>query len=361
MKDKRTIQKIIGSSDSVSGPLKFWFYSFWSYVAIESVFLLLNYIANQLLCGFCVSSPFYYLLSLLSSLVFTGMLWFALYHFHSKRISVLIAINIFLFIIHYFLLIGFYYLVPQASKVGVALYNRTELSIRLLVLNSWYDIGKYFLKLSAFYLLKYYYDYRESEKQRIALAVLNKDLQLNLLNQQLSPHFYFNTLNNLYGLARSNSQKLSEALLQLSNIMQYVITDCNKPKVLLSQEISFLKSYIALEKLRYENNTVIDMEVVGNPNGQQILPLLLIQFVENAFKHGMKEKSEQNWMKVKLSVDKDALLFSVINSYYETLVTRGIGIESVQQQLHLQYEGKYTLVMDQANDSFSVQLKLNLS
>jgi LytS/YehU family sensor histidine kinase len=184
---------------------------------------------------------------------------------------------------------------------------------------------------------------------------------LNLLKQQLSPHFYFNTLNNLYGLARSNNEKLAGALHQLSNIMRYVIVDCNQPKVLLSQEINFLQSYIALEKLRYEQNTVIEMEVKGEPGQATILPLLLIQFVENAFKHGMKEKSEQNWMKVDLTIQKNELLFRVDNSYYATSVAGGIGINSVKHILNLQYEGKHDLQMLHENNHFSVTLKLNLS
>jgi LytS/YehU family sensor histidine kinase len=186
-------------------------------------------------------------------------------------------------------------------------------------------------------------------------------MQLNLLKQQLSPHFYFNTLNNLYGLARGNSVKLSDALDQLSNIMRYVIVDCNQPKVLLGQEIRFLQSYIALEKLRYEQNTVIEMKVEGQANGQMIMPLLLIQFVENAFKHGMKEKSEQNWMKVNVVVAKEELLFTVDNSYYETAVSTGIGIDSVKHILNLQYEGKYDMKMLHEGNRFSVILKLKLT
>jgi two-component system, LytTR family, sensor histidine kinase AlgZ len=247
------------------------------------------------------------------------------------------------------------------SKLDWVIGKRTYIpSFSELVYGSWFDIGKYVFKACAFYVLKFYAEYRRTERQRIELAVINKDMQLNLLKQQLSPHFYFNTLNNLYGLARSNSPKLTGALHQLANIMQYVIVDCNQPKVLLSQEVNFLQSYIALEKLRYEQNTVIDMQVEGHANGQSILPLMLIQFVENAFKHGMKEKSEENWMKVNMKIDKETLLFSVDNSYYEKESARGIGIASVQNRLDLQYEGKYDMRMKHEGNRFSVTLKLNL-
>ena len=184
---------------------------------------------------------------------------------------------------------------------------------------------------------------------------------MNLLKQQLSPHFYFNTLNNLYGLARGNNERLPVALQQLQNIMQYVIVECNEPKVALQKEIDFLQSYIALEKLRYEKNTTIDMRVEGTANGYSIIPLLLIQFVENAFKHGMKEKSEENWMQVMMLVNKDQLTFKVDNSFYTAVATEGIGLASVRHRLNLQYEGKYDLHFAHDADRFSITLKLNLS
>ena len=209
-------------------------------------------------------------------------------------------------------------------------------------------------------MLKFYAGYRQAAQQRLQLAVINKDMQLNLLKQQLSPHFYFNTLNNLYGLSRSNSPQLSSALYQLSNIMQYVIVDCNQPKVLLQQEINFLESYIELEKLRYEKDTVIEMNVSGNTGNQAIIPLLLIQFVENAFKHGMKEKSDRSWMKVNLDVNENELLFSVENSFYGHLPSQGIGISSVKHILNLQYEDRHAIQMKHEGNIFSVTLKLNL-
>jgi two-component system, LytTR family, sensor kinase len=103
------------------------------------------------------------------------------------------------------------------------------------------------------------------------------------------------------------------------------------------------------------------MKVDGTINGQTIIPLLLIQFVENAFKHGMKEKSDKNWMKTTVTVQKDLLLFTVDNSYYEAVVSDGIGIRSVNHILNLQYEGKHEIQMDKENNHFSVTLKLDLS
>lgn len=361
MKNDSTNILIFTSEEGKKRSRKFWFYAMAVYAVAEASYIIINYTITRSLCRDCVFPPVFYLLQLCINLLFTGLLWYFLNLFYHQNLGIKIVTNIFLFAAYYFLWLSIQYTILQSGQTWLIGKDPTILSFRQHIYNSWFDIGKYVLKLSAFYVLKFYFEYRRSERQRIQLAVINKDMQLNLLKQQLSPHFYFNTLNNLYGLARSNDEKLSAALDQLSNIMQYVILDCNQPKVLLSQEIKFLESYMALEKLRYEQNTVIEMNVEGHANGQTILPLVLIQFVENAFKHGMKEKSEQNWMKVNLVIHKDDLLFKVENSFYEKNTNEGIGISTVKRILNLKYEGKYDIRMLHEDDHYSVTLKLNLS
>jgi hypothetical protein len=340
---------------------RFWLVSFGVYALIEGLYWVTNNLITRQHCIACLQPTAYFITQWFMSLVFTALLWYGLNQFYFKSRWMLIPVNILLFALHYFLWIGLQYMIDSSDSPWLLNRPIGQRNFNDYIYGSWFDIGKYVPKATAFYVLKFYAEYRRSERQRIALAVLNKDMQLNLLKQQLSPHFYFNTLNNLYGLANSNNPKLSDALSQLSNIMRYVIVDCNQPKVLLQQEVNFLQSYIALEKLRYEHNTVIDMKVQGHANGQSILPLLLIQFVENAFKHGMKEKSEHNWMKVNMQIDKNELWFSVDNSYYTTDRSEGIGIASVRHRLDLQYEGRYDLQMLHEDNRFSVTLKLDLS
>ncbi|MDZ4796350.1 MAG: histidine kinase [Bacteroidota bacterium] len=359
-KDDITILGPVGQEEK-RWSKNFWRKAFLIYVLIEIFILVSQYIITRSKCSQCVLPPAFYLVNWLQHLLFTGLLWLCLNQFYHLTQWKVVVLNIALFLVHYFLWISFLYGIFHSAQDWLVREATPSRSFASFIYRSWTDIGKYVLKLSAFYALKFYYEYQKAERQRIQLAVINKDIQLNLLKQQLSPHFYFNTLNNLYGLARGNSEKLSVALHQLSNIMQYVIVDCNQPKVLLSQELSFLQSYIALEKLRYEQDTVIEMKVEGDHNRQTILPLLLIQFVENAFKHGMKEKSDKNWMKVILQVQRNELLFRVDNSYYETTTPEGIGINSVKHILNLQYEGKYDMQLRHENNHFSVTLKLNLS
>jgi two-component system, LytTR family, sensor kinase len=359
-KDEIIVNELMAASEKEQAR-RFWKKAFIIYAMIEVFIVSSQYLITWSKCADCVLPIPFYIVNWLQHLVFTALLWYFLYRFFSLQYWKLILLNLVAFLGYYFLWIEVLYLLFNSGQEWLVGEQPQPKTYAYFIYGSWTDIGKHVLKLSAFYALKFYYDYRKAERQRIRLAVLNKDMQLNLLKQQLSPHFYFNTLNNLYGLARGNSEKLSQALHQLSNIMRYVIIDCNQPKVLLEQEIRFLESYIALEKLRYEQNTVIEMKVEGNVNGQTILPLLLIQFVENAFKHGMKEKSENNWMKVGLQINKDELLFRVDNSYYAASAAGGIGINSVKHILDLQYEGKHDMKMLHEDNRFSVTLKLNLS
>ncbi len=339
----------------------FWKRAFLYFLIIDALFIVLQVIGYVQKCTVCLDPYLLFISSWVPDIIITAFLWEALNRFFKAKGLARVFSNLLIFLLYMILIMIIKFnLQPWSTPFLIGL--KTKFSFwQNLFYSSWFDIGKFVAKASCFYVLKFYSDFKKSQEQRVELAMINKDLQLNLLKQQLSPHFYFNTLNNLYGLARTNNFKLQEALYQLSNIMQYVIVDCNQSKVLLSQEVGFLQSYIALEKLRYEQNTVIEMNVNGHANGQTILPLLLIQFVENAFKHGMKEKSEHNWMRVKLDIEGDELKFSVDNSFYAKGFSGGIGVNSVKHRLNLLYDGKYEMEMNQQEDRFSVTLKLNLS
>ena len=360
MKNPETINGSLVFEKEMHSAKKFWLRVFCIYVAIEAIYWIIHYFTIQKSCPNCLRPAMFYICQWGLSLLFTGLLWYCLHLFSAKRFWATALVNLVAFVLHYFLWLAVSYCLLTSGPAWLIGKKHHGLFSEF-VYESWFDIGKYVLKLTAFYVLQFYAEYRRAEKRRLQLAVINKDLQLNLLKQQLSPHFYFNTLNNLYGLAQKNNERLPVALQQLQNIMQYVIVECNEPKVALQKEIDFLQSFIALEKLRYEENTTIDMRVQGKANGYSIIPLLLIQFVENAFKHGMKEKSEENWMRVNLFVDKAQLIFVVENSCYATAATEGIGLTSVKQRLNLQYNGKYDLQFFHGPERFSVTLKLNLS
>jgi sensor histidine kinase YesM len=342
-------------------PARFWKRAFGLYILAELLYWVLNSGTTLLMCPDCNLHLGYNVLQLLLHILFTAALWWVLNKLYHRSLPIAIAGNVLVLVLYYFCWIALAYGMLYAWSDVLLGAKREQLSLRLMIKGSWFEVGKYVLKLTAFYALRFYYDYRKAEQQRLYLALVNKDMQLRLLRQQLSPHFYFNTLNNLYGLSMANSSKLPAALSQLSNIMQYVQVDCNRPEVPLSQEIKFLESYIELEKLRYETSTVIEVKTEGDFSSCLIVPLLLVQFVENAFKHGMKEKSEQSWMKVSIALRGSQLYFNTANSFTPAAPGNGIGLRSVKEILELQYEGRYTLDIKQEANCFSVTLKINLS
>lgn len=351
-------------NDLIISPKKNWERQVWLWSAIiytvaEGIYWLSEIFFTE------IDSPrntvAYYIAQWLLNVLVTILLCFFLYRFTYKKLWRNILINLTALLAYYFLWIFLKYYLHNAGPVWLSGIKQNNYPIKAIIYDSWFDIGNYVLTLTAFYLLGFYVDYKKASEQRMQLAIINKDMQLNLLKQQLNPHFYFNTLNNLYGLARRNSTKLLPALQQLQNIMEYVLTECNYNKVSLQKEIDFLKSYIALERLRYEEDTAIDVQIQGNTNGYTILPLLLIQFVENAFKHGMKEKSEENWMQVNINTSNETLFFSVNNSYGGGTFTEGVGLSSVKHRLNLQYDGKHTMQIKNTDHKFSVLLQLNLS
>lgn len=204
----------------------------------------------------------------------------------------------------------------------------------------------------------------EKEKEhQLTLEFTKKiaEMELQLLKSQLNPHFYFNTLNNLYGLAMIAPKKAPDAILKLSDIMEYVIYDCRHDKVPLAKEIKFLQSYIELEKLRYDTDAHIAMNVTGSADNRSISPMLLIQFVENAFKHGIEKEKVNSFLQININVHNGTLEYeshNSINSYAGK--NGGVGLTNVRKRLDLLYPQKHELQVVSGDHEFRVKLKLTL-
>ena len=185
--------------------------------------------------------------------------------------------------------------------------------------------------------------------------------ELAFLKSQINPHFLFNSLNNIYSLAYQNSGKTPEAILKLSEIMRYMLYESNENKVALSDEIRYLKNYIELQKLRFKDMTYIKFGINGNVQDQTITPLVLISFVENAFKHGLAT-DEENPISIILNVEPDKLFFQITNkkSSQNKDDTGGIGLQNVKRRLDLIYKDQYRLHIDDINDMYNCELYLNL-
>lgn len=205
----------------------------------------------------------------------------------------------------------------------------------------------------------------EKEKQLQTSEALSNELKF--LRSQISPHFLFNVLTNLVALARKKSAQLEPSLLMLSGLMRYMLYDTRHSKILLQQEIAYLESYIALQQLRFGDEIRVDTDLsfLSPDQPLEIEPMLLIPFVENAFKHGIGYTGGP-WIQIRLMNRGNLIEFEVNNGYTEDSnerndETSGIGIENVSNRLRLLYNEHYSLNITRDKDVFSIQLMLALS
>lgn len=213
-------------------------------------------------------------------------------------------------------------------------------------------------------ILEQQHELEKEREQQLTLQFTKKitEMELQLLKSQLNPHFYFNTLNNLYGLSMIAPKKAPDAILKLSDIMEYVIYDCRNDKVSLKKELRFIRSYIELERLRYEDNANIRLNVSGEPGNRFISPLLLIQFIENAFKHGMEQHKADSYLHIDISMSNGTLHYQSVNSIRETPQHEGgVGLSNVRKRLEILYPGKHDLNIRADNKEYIVSLNLQLS
>lgn len=187
-------------------------------------------------------------------------------------------------------------------------------------------------------------------------------MELQFLKSQVNPHFLFNSFNNLYGLSLTEPQKTPDAILKLSELIRYMIYDSNEPKVTLLKEITYLQDLVELQKLRYEEDVYINFTTDNHLNKYSIAPLLLISFVENAFKHGEVNDME-NPVIISLTMEEDKLKFYVANKINNQNkdFSGGIGLKNVRRRLELLYPGKYELQIKNDGISYCSDLKLVLT
>lgn len=200
------------------------------------------------------------------------------------------------------------------------------------------------------------------ERERIHLKT-----ELEFLSSQISPHFMFNLLNTLVSMARKKSELLEPSLIRLSQLMRYMLYDNNAPQISLANEVEYLKNYINLQLLRFGDDVKINLYLSGPFERYTIAPMLLIPFVENAFKHGIGTL-EEPIIDVLLSIpeDKDALHLIVVNGIAAQGISAqesssGIGLANVRRRLELIYPNRHSFLIIQTADTFTVKLQIDLA
>ncbi len=247
----------------------------------------------------------------------------------------------------------------------------------LLLFNSWIDYifeGYYFIAYYSFWDISLYFVIYLFTTSLLRLArswFRLKDIEteknkaeLKALHAQINPHFLFNSLNSIYALSRKHSDEVPGKIVQLSDLMRHIIYDSENDFIPLEKEIEMLKNYIGLQNLRSAQKSRIIFETSGEIEGKMIAPMLLLPFVENSFKHGIKGGGDDVFVRIELQIINDELLMEVENNKGKSAdpleEQKGIGIENVRKRLSLIYPGRHNLKISDAERTFTIKLKLQL-
>ena len=201
-------------------------------------------------------------------------------------------------------------------------------------------------------------------KQTRAILTLKNEkakTELQHLKSQVNPHFFFNTLNNLYGLVGTDAKKAQDLILKLSDMMRYSIYEGEKDTVSLEEEVEYLKNYIELHKMRYRKE--IDIKFINDiSENHKVMPLLFIILLENAFKHGVENLRENAYVHINLKSENNQIFFDIENNFDPTIETehKGIGLNNLKRRLELVYPKKHTLSFTKTADVYKAQLNINI-
>jgi len=215
------------------------------------------------------------------------------------------------------------------------------------------------LMLGANLGIKAYFRSRDDRKRLVELEHENLEQQLEYLRYQINPHFFMNTLNNIHALVDINPEKAKDTILELSKMMRFVLYEGNKQGVPLSREFDFIRNYITLMRLRYTDKVSITVDLPPEVPDRQIPPLMLITFIENAFKHGISYQ-HASFIDIKVGIEHERLRFLCRNSKADKPNPEkgGVGLQNVKQRLNLLYDKNFTLNIQDNPDTYQVELSI---
>lgn len=205
----------------------------------------------------------------------------------------------------------------------------------------------------------------QTEKLQKELEKEKLNSELAFLKNQISPHFFFNTLNNIYSLISINAEDSQKAVLRLSKLMRYLLYDSEHGNTKLSNEIDFMNNYIDLMKLRMSSKIRLTVSFPQKYEDLNIPPLIFIPFIENAFKHGISYR-EKSFIEIGITTEKESILFRCVNSIVKTREEHeaghsGIGLDNVTKRLNLLFPGKHELMINKSETEFEVLLQINFA
>lgn len=238
------------------------------------------------------------------------------------------------------------------AKRWFKIKNRLTISINYLI-----------RELLILVALAYYIRHEKQREQIQQLKELELKTNLKYLKAQLEPHFFFNTMNNIYALALKQSEHTAPMIAKLSDLMRYILNTLPNQKVSLSQEINFIENYIQLEGIRYNTRNSINFEAQGIKEQHLIEPLLLLPYIENAFKHGLEDETAKGSINIVIHLADNELTLSIQNSKAvkkESIQKNGIGMINAKKRLSLLYPDQHTIVIEETSDTYFIVLTIQL-
>ena len=234
---------------------------------------------------------------------------------------------------------------------------------------SYFDVARFVMYATSFSTpalimagIKLIKNQHKEQQQRQLLEKEKLQTELSFLKNQLNPHFLFNTLNNLYMLTLKSSPQAPVVVAKLSDTLDYILYRCQERTVPLKGEIELIQSYLALEKIRHSGDVFIDFDLEGEPDSESIAPLIMLSLVENAFKHGINKHPGPSKLNIKLAVKKNEISFSVFNSKWfdqnKSANSNHIGLKNIKRQLELIYPNKHSVDINEQENSYFVQLRI---
>ncbi len=256
------------------------------------------------------------------------------------------------------------------SYLNIELFNHfVDVLLPNYYFISYYTLGDiikfhlaYLLLTTLLKLSKAWFSVQKTEQKMLALKKEKINSELESLKLQINPHFLFNSLNNIHGMASKSAKKTKELVLNLSDMLRYVLYETETDRVPLKEEIDFLKNYIELQKVRMEEGAKINLNIKGDPGNKKTAPLLFLPLVENAFKHGSKGDIKNTFINIDIKIGQ-GLTFEIENNKSKGVDPvkndKGIGLENIKRRLELIYPGQHHLNIDDKNDVFKVELILH--
>lgn len=254
-----------------------------------------------------------------------------------------------------------FYLFVLSDRLSQTAFSDNPL--RILFDTSFMSLNNFVVVAVSLKMFRYWYRKEQANQQLIRETLL---IELQVLRAQVHPHFLFNTLNTIYSLTLRKADNAPEIVQKLSGLLRYMFRECNAPTVPLTKEIKLIQDYTRLEQIRYGNRLHISLDFKGELANKQIAPLLLIPFMENAFKHGASEQTDQAFISLTMLGLRNQLIFSLKNSkndhsHRPNHVNSGLGLANVRKRLELIYPNRHQLTIRSETTRYLVELMIQLN